>query len=155
MRACHLFSVLLLANCAGSRIASEKPAGPFDIAVKHEGPRERPTLVVTIKNKSDETWCVEAEALQNPWSHSMDLQMRERNGRLAKVRGGYALPPIEGTVRIEPGGVVQGQYHFDARFKRINAGQQVPSGLRVKASFRYGPCGAPTSLRATSAWLPI
>jgi hypothetical protein len=156
MRTDLICGVLLLTGCTDPSLALSTPVGPFAIAVASTGSPESPMIAVTIENRSEETWCIDAEALRNPWSHSMDLKMRDRNGRLATIRDpGYVAPPIAGEIRIESGKVVRGEYHFNARFKRIRAGRPIPKGMQIQASFRYGPCEAPRSSWAKSPWVPI
>lgn len=116
----------------------------------------RPMVRVTVTNLTTRPICIRADALQNPYSHEMDLRMRDAQGRIVRYRDpGFIPPPLTGVVRVEPHASSSGRTYLDARFNLAQGWSPFPAGLRLQAAVRFGYCDDTTSFWARSTWQPI
>lgn len=139
--------ILLLSGCETSSGSVADRPGELEIAIAGGviGDRvtsgSRPGLIVSLTNRTGGPLCIAAEALQNPYTEEVDLRLRDTYGRpVGTTLGGYPLPPLPGTVRVDPGATVIGRYTADSRFKRIRDGEPVPRGWSARVTVRYGDC---------------
>jgi hypothetical protein len=84
----------------------------------------------------------------------MALYLYDAGGRAIGGREGFALPPREGLIRLEPGEMGRGQYHLDALFSLRSNGRPFPQGMSAQVSVPYSHCDDVWTL-ATSARQPI
>lgn len=127
----------------------------LEVELYSDASAARPIVFVEITNRSRTPICIRAEALRNPFSHEMDLSLRNRGGRTYRLLSlDLVAAPLEGIVRVDPGERVRGEYSL-ARFRGISPTRALPPGLTARASFRYGYCADVWSLRATTGWRPI
>jgi hypothetical protein len=151
-----IFFALISVACATPDVASPASPGDLTILLHRDASGAHPILVVTITNRSDKPVCLPAEVLQNPDSYEMDLRLRDRGRRPVRSHEpGFLIPPIRGSVRLEPGQTARGQYFLDSRFRLRAAGNPFPSGMSAQAAFPYDYCDDTSSLRAASAWQSI
>jgi hypothetical protein len=126
------------------------------ISLSRAGANNKPNLVVRIANNSFDHICIWRDAIQNPYSYEMDLKMRDARKRAVEYNEpGYIDEPLEGVVRLEPGGTAEGRFYIHPRFKLRNPGKTFPHGMSVRASFSYHRCNDRKEFRATSSWQPI
>lgn len=166
-----LIGLLALCACATVREEQPSPLNDLEIALGAGWAEDRPTLVVTITNRSNAPICISADVLRNPESHELDLRLRDARGnRVSAYRvSGYIEPPLREIVRVEPGMSSRGQYYLDSRFGRIGRRLRLPNGWRAQALFQFGNCQPREaycdgriglcpdawSARAVSTWQPL
>lgn len=108
----------LLGACAASgqpRSASSSDA--LSIVLSAEAVKKAPVLTVAITNRSSAPICIPREALENPYSYEMDLNLRDRGGVRVGFRRSHPIPRVDGVVRVDPGATVSGRYRLAARFR--------------------------------------
>lgn len=158
MRAAFI-AILIVSSCTAPRAEplAERPIAAEDLAIslRRDTLEGRPILVVELTNRSHDPLCIHADALQNPYSGYMQLRLRDSRGRrIGYQPPGLIEPPIEGVIRVEPGGVERRPY-FLGRFILRNNGVPFPQGLSAQASVRYGICNDIWAREAISEWQPI
>ena len=161
-RECSLAAFLLLAACVTPGQAppldgrAGGAGGDLQISLSRSTANERPILVALVTNQSSRPVCVRRDAIENPDSGEMHIELRDARGRRFRFRrGGLPPPPLEGATRIEPGASVRGYYRLDSRFRRIGGHRPFPQGVSAEASFRYNLCDGTSSFEARTAWQPI
>lgn len=158
--------ILALSGCVSSESewpsavprSSDATSGSDDVAisVSRDTEASRPTLIVTITNRSERTLCISADTIRDPYSQEMDLMLRDRMGRdVRRYRSGFLPPPSGALVRLEPGDHVRGSYYLDSRFRLRGGWPAATPGMTIQANFRYGYCDDATSRWARSDWQPI
>jgi hypothetical protein len=158
MRTTFLCLLILAAACAmhdetGYFDGAVTAPGDVEISLRPEVAEGRPILAVTIVNRSSQPICLGTEALQNPYSGEMHLELRDDRGRSVGYRPSDLIPPpLPGTTRVEPGEIVAGRDYL-GRFRRRPP--RTGSGWTAQAAFRYGYCSDVSSLIARSGWQPI
>lgn len=156
MRLVFLLGILIAAACAGPPGRAGGTVGGPTVSLAYVKVEGRPSLAVTIINRTDADVCIRAELLRNPYSYAMDLRLRNGRGtEVKREKPGFLPPPIMDPVRIAPGKSVRGEYFLDARFKLRKGEKQILKGMSAQAAFRYDGCDASQSLRAVSAWQRI
>lgn len=151
----YLMVIAIFPSCAPDT-ALPAPRHNLAIQLRRDIAAPRATLVVTITNNMEKSICIRSDALQNPYSYEMNLKLRYPNGSMIKYNDpGYIEPPVDGTIRVEPGSSVHGRYYLYPRFKLPGQGHPFPRGLSARASFPYQDCNDSTSLRAASEWQRI
>lgn len=156
-RVASLSIVALLTACTREMDTppANVPAGPaHDLSISLSRDLAEPwVLVVTILSRSQNPICIRTDALRNPNSGQMHLELRDSRGRpLASRPSGFIPPPLEGLVRLEPGASTRGHYHLNLRFRRISSSRPFPAGLSAEASFLYDYCDNSWALQARSNW---
>jgi hypothetical protein len=154
-RARYLLVALLCVACATPNAGRPAAEGELAISLSRDVSREVsgtwPILVVSITNRSQHQICIQRDTLQNPDSYGMELHLYDARGRAVRPGPeGFIPPPLEGIVRLEPGGSTRGQYYLNGRFRLRGAGTPFPRGMSAQVSFAYGYCGHDWELRATS-----
>lgn len=148
---------ILLCLISGSAI-SAGAAVADDVSISlHRGTfNNRPVIVVAVTNQSPVPICIRSDALGNPYSHEMDLRLRDNRGRPVRLREpGFIPPPIEGIVSIEPGRTVRGRYYLDSRFALRSNFLGSNSQLIAQSTVSYDYCHDADPRRARSAWASI
>jgi hypothetical protein len=136
--------------------AETKDNGDLEILLLRDAMDGRPSLVVSLTNRSPNPICISAEVLRNPDTLWMEIYPRDGRGRSLPY-GDYDLrpPPLTGTVRVEPGASTQAHYYLDYRFRALAPNPPLPKDLTARAEFRYGYCDDDRSLQARSEWQRI
>jgi hypothetical protein len=155
MRASLILSATLAA-CATAAIVPTRATGEIAISMRRDTESDRPTLLIKVTNDSPYQICIRRDAIQNPYSYEMDLEMRDAKGRAIRYNeSGYIEEPLEGDVQVKPGTTAEGKHYLHPRFKLRNQGRPFPQGMSIRASLSYRRCDSLDQLVATSAWQPI
>jgi hypothetical protein len=150
---------LVLSCAASSSPATQRsvPADELDISLSRDVDDGRPILVVTIMNRSTKQICLEADALRNPETWAVDVELRDARRRTVRPRTvtGFLIPPLSGAVSINPGNSERANYYLDVRFRLLRTGTWPRQRFSARISLNYRHCDDSAPLRATSAWQPI
>jgi hypothetical protein len=159
-RALFLAAALLCVACATPGAGRPRAEGELAIALSRDVSREVsgtwPILIVSITNRSPHQICIQRDTLQNPDSYGMELHLYDARGRAVRPGPeGFIPPPMEGIVRLEPGGNTRGRYYLNGRFELGENATPLPPRMNAQVSFPYGYCEDTWARRATSARQPI
>ena len=149
-------TALLLISCAHPQSSGTTAPQDLGIVLSLAVSNSAPVLIATVVNRGETPVCIATEALQNRYTLEMNLKLRDSSGApLKHERPGFIPPPLQGTVRLEPGASTTGEYYIRARFNLRGTKSLKPGTASARAAFQYDHCDGSRTLPADSGWQRI
>jgi hypothetical protein len=154
----YLFGALMvLTGCATHNRVRSLAVDELDVSLSRQVEGGSPVLVYTVRNVSAQPICLNADAIQNPQTYYIRVQLRDRRGRVIRrdTPGLIPAPIVTGRTSIAPGAHVSGRYDLAWRFWDIPTNQLSADGWAAQLEFSYSDCPDGPARRVKTNWQPI